>query len=56
VAHVREGSKSYTAEVAVEGGKKKKLAIADPDAFAFNLEAAIEQHGGMFDGDKVNVE
>ena len=50
------GSKSYTAEVAVEGGKTKRLAIADPDSFAFNLEAVLERLGGAFDGNKLNIE
>jgi hypothetical protein len=53
---VKEGNKSYTAEVALENGKKKTLAIADPDAFAFNLDAAVSRLGGLFDGDKINIE
>jgi hypothetical protein len=56
LAFVHEGRKCYTAQVTLDNGKTKNLAIADPDSFAFNLEAELEKQGGRFSSEKINIE
>jgi hypothetical protein len=55
-AFVHEGNKSYTAQVTLDSGTKKNLAVADPDSFAFNLEATLEKLGDRFDHNKLSIE
>lgn len=43
-AFVKQGMKSYSAEITLRDGTTKRLAIADPDSFIYNLDQAIEEY------------
>lgn len=54
---VNSGGRSYVAVLTLDDGKTRGLAIADPDSFIYNFDAAAEEYGSyQGEATKIGVE